>query len=147
MRTVHARAASPTGKLAMPGGRRAYIGAVRRAPDTVIDCHIDDVFAFLGDFTNAPRWMEGVVSVQQVAGEAAGPGALYDVVRRARRGQRRTSVVYTAFDPPTRVAWRDDGHEVDYVLEPVWTATRVTAHGGAMRDLRGLRRALEGRRA
>jgi hypothetical protein len=37
------------------------------------------------------------------------------------------------------------GREVIYEFESVWTATRVTARGGAVRDLRGLRRILEGR--
>jgi hypothetical protein len=118
---------------------------VRRAPEVVIDRHIDDVFAFLGDLANAPRWAAGVVSVHQVAGDGPGPGALYDVVRRARRRQRRTAVVCVAWDPPARVAWREDRRDVTYELESVWTATRVTAHGGAGRDLRGLRRALGGR--
>lgn len=118
-----------------------------RAPDVVIDCHIDDVFAFLADFTNAPRWLPGVVSVDQVAGDGPGPGALYDVVRRTRGRRRRTAVVCTGWEPPARVAWReDDGDGVIYELTSVWTATRVTARGGAVRDLRGLRRALEGGR-
>ena len=116
-----------------------------RAPDVVIDCHIDDVFAFLADLTNAPRWAPGVVSVAQVGGDGPGPGALYDVVRRVRGRRRRTAAVCVAWEPPQRVAWREDRGEVTYELRSVWTATRVTALGGAVRDLRGLRRALEGR--
>jgi uncharacterized protein YndB with AHSA1/START domain len=120
-----------------------YAGEVRRDPDVVIDRHIDDVFEFLADLTNAPRWADGVVSVDQVAGDGPGQGALYDVVRGGRR-QSRGAAVCVAFDPPQRVAWRQDGDEVAYELESVWTATRVTARGGTVRDLRGLRRALEG---
>jgi hypothetical protein len=116
---------------------------VSRDPDVVIDCHIDDVFEFLADLNNGPRWASGVVSVDQVAGDGPGPGALYDVVRLVRRRQRRSAVVCVAFDPPRRVAWREDGDEVTYELESVWTATRVTARGGSPADLRGLRGALE----
>jgi hypothetical protein len=116
---------------------------VRHAPDVVVDCHIEDVFEFLADLTNAPRWAAGVVAVEQVAGDGPGPGALYDVVRRVRGRRRRTAAVCVEFQPPSRVAWREDEREVTYELEQVWTATRVTAHGGATRDLRGLRRALE----
>jgi hypothetical protein len=118
---------------------------VPRAPDVVIDCHIDDVFAFLADLTNALRWAPGVVSVDQVAGDGPGPGALYEVVRRVRGRRRSTAVVCVGWEPPERVVWDMDGGEVSYELESVWTATRVTARGGAVRDLRGLRRALEGR--
>jgi hypothetical protein len=118
---------------------------VRAAPEIVIDCHVDDVFAFLADFANAPLWAAGVVSADQVAGAGPGPGALYDVVRRIRGRRRRTAVVCVAFEPPQCVAWAADAAVVTYELKPVWTATRVTARGGALRDLRGLRQALEGR--
>jgi Polyketide cyclase / dehydrase and lipid transport len=118
---------------------------VPRAPEVVIDRHIDDVFAFLADLTNAPRWAAGVVSVDQVAGDGPGPGALYHVLRRVRGRRRRTAVVCVEWEPPKRVAWREDGDEVTYELESVWTATRVTARRGAVRDLRGLRRVVEGR--
>lgn len=118
---------------------------MRRTPEVVIDCHIDDLFAFLADFTKAPRWASGIVAVDQVAGEGPGPGARYDVVRSVLGRRRRTTVLCAGWDPPQRIAWREDGREVTYALESVWTATRVTARGGSVRDLRGLRRALEGR--
>jgi hypothetical protein len=42
------------------------------------------------------------------------------------------------------VTWRDDeGAEVTYELESVWTATRVTQSSGSARDLRALKQALE----
>jgi hypothetical protein len=66
-------------------------------------------------------------------------------VRRVRGRRRRTAVVCVGWQPPRRIAWRADGREVIYEFESVWTATRVTARGGAVRDLRGLRRILEGR--
>jgi hypothetical protein len=117
---------------------------MRRAAEVVIDCHIDDVFAFLADLANAPRWAAGVVSVDQVGGDGPAPGALYDVVRRVRCRQRRTTAVCIDWEPPARVAWREDGDEITYELKSVWTATRVIARGGTVRDLRGLRRRLEG---
>jgi hypothetical protein len=117
-----------------------------RTADIVIDCHIDDVFAFLADLTNAPRWAAGVVAVDQITGDGPGLGALYHVERRRRGRRRRAAVVCVGFQPPERVAWRQDEGETSYELEPVWTATRVTVRGGgAVRDLRGLRRVLEGR--
>ena len=115
-----------------------------RAHDVVIDAHIDDVFAFLADFTNAPRWAPGVVSVDQVAGDGPGPGALYEVTRSHWGRRRRTTVVCTGWDPPRQIALREDQRDVVYGLEPVWTATRVIADGAAVRDLLALRRAFEG---
>jgi hypothetical protein len=74
----------------------------------VIDCHIDDVFTFLADLTNAPRWAAGVVRVEQVAGHGPGSGALYDVVRRVRGRRRRAAVVCVGWKPPERVAWAEN---------------------------------------
>jgi hypothetical protein len=118
---------------------------VSRPREVVVDCHIEDVFAFLADLSKAPRWATGVLLVRQVAGEGPGPDAAYEVVRRVRGRRRHARVVCAAHEPPHRVAWLGDGVDVTYRREPVWTATRVTAHGAALRDLRGLRRALEGR--
>ena len=117
-----------------------------RAPDVVIDCHIDDVFAFVADLTHAPRWMAGVVSAEQIAGDGPGLGAMYDVARRIRGRQRRAAMVCVEWDPPRRIAWRAEEAEVRYEFESVWTATRVIALSGTSRDLRGLCRVLEGRR-
>jgi hypothetical protein len=118
---------------------------VARVPEIVIDCHIEDVFAFMADLGHAPRWVAGVVGVRQVAGDGPGPGARYDVVRRVRGDLRGTAVACTGWEPPRRLSWREDAAEVSYALEPVWTATRVTAHGGTLRDLRRLCQVLEGR--
>jgi hypothetical protein len=114
---------------------------VSGVPEVVIDCHIDDVFAFMADFRHAPRWVAGVVAVRQIAGEGPGPGARYDVRRRAGG----TVVVCAGWDPPRSLIWREDAEEVTYELQPAWTATRVTAHGGTLRDLRRLCQVLEGR--
>lgn len=116
---------------------------MRRAQNVVIDCHIDDVFAFLADLRNAPRWASGITSAAQVAGDGAGLGALYDVVRRVRGRRRHTAMVCVAWEPPRRVAWSGDSVEISCNLEQVWTASRVTVRGAAARDLRGLRRVLE----
>jgi hypothetical protein len=119
---------------------------VRRPPDVVIDRHIDDVFDFLAEITNAPRWATGFISVDQVGGDGPGPGALYDVVRRVRGRPRRVMLACVAFERPQRIAWSEDDRELRFDLQPVWTATRVTAVGGARGDLRALRLLMEGRR-
>ena len=68
----------------------------------VIDCHIEDVFDYVADPRNDREW---------------------------RRG-RLTELTCLGSERPRRIAWRweADGDVVDvgFVLEPVWTSTRVT---------------------
>lgn len=74
----------------------------------VIDCHIEDVFAYVADPGNDAGWR------------------VPSRFRRARRGTRTC----VDLDPPRRIAWReeDGGGVIDVTceLESVWTSTRVT---------------------
>jgi len=121
----------------------------------VIDRHIDDVFEYVADPLNDARWCEKVLSVDQVSGDAPGPGSRYEVLHKPipLRPPRRLAHTCVAWDPPERIWWRqDDGvdlFEVTYELEPVWTATRFTqrsyARLGAPRLLYSVFRAGIGR--
>lgn len=98
----------------------------------VIDVHVEDVFAFVGDARNDPRWCAKVLSVELVEGDGPGAGVRYDVVHRPIpwRPPRRMTHTCVAWEPHTRIAWReDDGTDVVdviYEFESVWTATRLT---------------------
>jgi uncharacterized protein YndB with AHSA1/START domain len=98
----------------------------------VIDCHIEDVFEYVGDPLNDPAWCAKVVQVAQVEGDGPGPGARYEVVHRPvpLRPARRMAYACVAWDPPHRIAWREedgaDVVDVTYELESVWTSTRLT---------------------
>jgi len=86
----------------------------------VIDCHIDDVFTFLSDLKNAPRWAPGVVSVAQVAGDGPGPGALYDVVRLfGRSSHARADGLYDEHNDDEHDIWQ---HAIDNKYAAVVTA-------------------------
>ena len=116
----------------------------------VIDCHIEDVFAFVADPLNDPAWCGKVERVEQVEGDGPGPGARYEVLHRPIpfRPARRMAYTCSDWDPPGRIAWReDDGADVidvTYELESVWTSTRLTqrddAQLGAPRALQPLLR-------
>ena len=84
-----------------------------------------DVFAFVAEPANDLRWCGKVRSVQQVAGDGPGPGARYLVVHRPvplRPARRRSTTRCVGWDPPHRIAWReDDGTDVlavEYRLAP-----------------------------
>jgi uncharacterized membrane protein len=97
----------------------------------------DEVFAFVADARNDPRWCPKIVSVEQVEGDGPGPGARYAVVHRPipLRPARRMDHACTGWSPPHRIAWReDDGTdviEVTYELEDLGGATRLTQRDDA----------------
>lgn len=77
------------------------------AENTVtVDRPIGDVFAFLADGTNNPRWRAGVLSIERTsAGDGA--GAAY---RQKLRGPRGRAIDgdyrITTFDPPTLIEFQ-----------------------------------------
>jgi len=116
---------------------------------------IDEVFSFVADATNDPRWCPKVKSVSLESGSAG--DARYAVVHKPVPGkpERLMEMTCVAWDPPHRLDWReDDGSDVfvvSYLLEPLdaGRATRLTqtsdASIGAPKLLRPIYRAGIGR--
>jgi uncharacterized protein YndB with AHSA1/START domain len=104
------------------------MAAMQIARGVVVDRHIDDVFEYVADRGNDPAWWPNTAAVRQIGGDGPGPGARYELTRR--RAPRRVLATCVAWEPPVRVAFReDDGASatvVAYELASVWTSTRVT---------------------
>src|SRR3954470_17569345 len=87
-----------------------------------IERPLEDVFAFVADARNDPRWCPKVLSVE------GGPER-YDVVHKPvpLRSARRLSMTRVREDPPRRIEWlQDDGTDVfrvTYSLEATATGT------------------------
>jgi carbon monoxide dehydrogenase subunit G len=83
---------------------------------------VEEVFAFLADPRNDPRWCPKVQSVE-------GTGDLFQVVHKPvpLRPPRSMEMRRVASEPPTRIEWgQDDGTDVfrvTYELEPSATGT------------------------
>jgi len=99
------------------------------AEHSVIVGHsIDEVFAFLADGENDPRWRNGVLDIARVEGE--GVGARYRQGVKGPMG-RRVAADYevTEFAPPRALGFRAIAGPVRpegrYELEPVGDGTRV----------------------
>jgi uncharacterized protein YndB with AHSA1/START domain len=102
-----------------------------------IDRPIEEVFAFVSDPRNDPRWCHKVVSVEQVAGEGPSAGARYTVVHKPVPGRPARQMAYEclSLEPPRRLEWReDDGTDVirvTYELEDHDGRTRMTQRDDA----------------
>jgi uncharacterized protein YndB with AHSA1/START domain len=66
---------------------------------------IEDVFGFLSDFENAPKWNYAIVETRKVSEGAVGVGTIYQQVRSVpSRSEERFEV--TAYNPPRQLEIR-----------------------------------------
>lgn len=88
-----------------------------------------EVFDFIADGLNGPRWRSGIVDIAHTSG--TGVGATYKQGVKGPGG-RRVDADYriTAYEPHTRLAFEGIAGPVrpsgEYVLEPVGGGTRLT---------------------
>jgi uncharacterized protein YndB with AHSA1/START domain len=93
---------------------------IRRPPD--------DVFAFLADFENVPRWNHAIESTTKTSAGPVGVGSTYRQIRsQPRRSEEGLEV--TAFEPAAHLGVEGEigpfHARLDYRLEPVEGGTRL----------------------
>jgi uncharacterized protein YndB with AHSA1/START domain len=105
---------------------------VRAEREVVIARSAEEVFAFVADPLNDPRWCPKVKACEQVEGDGPGLGARYRARHQPTRlkAAAEIGVEVTEYDPPRLVRLReedDDGvFDVTYLLEPAGEGTRFT---------------------
>jgi carbon monoxide dehydrogenase subunit G len=93
---------------------------IRRPPD--------DVFAFLADFENVPRWNHAIESTTKTSAGPVGVGSTY---RQTRSQPRRSEewLEVTAFEPSAHLGVEGEigpfHARLDYRLEPIEGGTRL----------------------
>jgi len=90
---------------------------------------VEDVFAFLADFENVPRWNHAIESTTKTSPGPVGVGSTFRQIRsEPKRSEEGFEV--TVFEPTNRLAI--DGEigpfhaRAEYLLEPIEGATRLT---------------------
>jgi uncharacterized membrane protein len=97
----------------------------------VIDRPVSEVFAYVGDQTNAPHWQSGLVEVTRLTDGPIGIGTRHSFVRTfmGRRMEARNE--YTAYEPGQRITFRTTSGpvplEAAYLFESVAGGTRLTS--------------------
>jgi uncharacterized protein YndB with AHSA1/START domain len=101
---------------------------------TVIDRPIEEVFAFLADGTNDPKFSPRVQEITKTTDGPPGVGTIFaSTVKDAGMTTTREFEI-TDFTPPTRIRWAERSKnsvtaaEGGYDLEPAGSGTRVTIH-------------------
>jgi uncharacterized protein YndB with AHSA1/START domain len=90
---------------------------------------IEQVFGFLSDFENIPRWNYAIVQTHKISEGPVGMGTIYQQVRSVpSRSEERFEV--TAYHPPRRLEIRGQlgpfPSRLSYALDTVPEGTRVT---------------------
>ena len=105
---------------------------------------IEEVFGFLSDFENLPRWNYAIVETHKISEGPVGVGTIYQQVRSVpSRSEERFEV--TAYNPPRQLEIRGllgpFPSRLSYALDAVPEGTRVT--NSVELELRGPGRLLE----
>jgi len=104
---------------------------IRAEQSSIIDRPIEEVFAFVGDQTNAPQWQSGLVEVRRTSDGALGVGTTHTFVRKFMRRTMEADNEYVAYEPNKRVAFKTTSGpvrlEASYLFESTGGGTRLTS--------------------
>jgi len=100
----------------------------------VIDRPIEDVFAFLSDGTNDPKFSPRVLEIRKTTDGPVGVGTIYASTVKDAGVKASREFEITEFEQPTKIRWAEvsknqvTATEGGYDLAPEGTGTRVTIH-------------------
>ncbi len=90
---------------------------------------VEDVFAFLADFENIPKWNYAIVETRKVSPGPVGVGTTYRQTRSVPRSSEEAFEV-TAFEPPRRLEVQGQigpfRARIGYLLDPTGGGTTLT---------------------
>ena len=101
----------------------------------VIDRPIEEVFAFVADGENDPKFSPRVLEMRQTTDRPIGVGTVYASTVKDAGMKTKREFELTEFTPPTRIRWAERSKNIvtapegGYDLEPAGAgATRLTIH-------------------
>ena len=101
---------------------------------TVINRPIDEVFAFLADGTNDPKFSPRVLEIAKTTDGPPGVGTVYASTVKDGGVKTKREFELTEFEAPTRIRWKEISKnpitvpEGGYDLATEGDGTRVTLH-------------------
>ena len=99
---------------------------------TTIDRPIEQVFAFLADGENDPKFSPRVLDIRKTTDGPPGRGTVYASTVKDAGVKTQREFELTEFDPPARIRWAERSKnlvtatEGGYDLEPAGAGTRLT---------------------
>jgi len=98
---------------------------IRVEKSGIIERPVEEVFAYIGDQTNAPAWQSGLVEVRRTTEGPIGVGTKHTLVRMFMRRRMEADNEYVAYEPNRRIG--PMRAEASYLFEAVAEGTRVTS--------------------
>ena len=96
----------------------------------IINRPIEEVFAFVGDQTNAPQWQSGLVEVRRTTDGPLRVGTTHTFVRNFMGRKMEASNEYVAYEPNKRITIKSTSGpvrvEFSYLFESTAEGTKLT---------------------
>lgn len=96
-----------------------------------IDRPIEEVFAFVGDLKNGPKWQSGLLEVRRITEGSLGIGTKFTSVRKFLGRKIESSVEFVAYEPNKRIVFKSTPGsmpmEVTFDFESTADGTTLTS--------------------
>jgi carbon monoxide dehydrogenase subunit G len=96
---------------------------------------VDEVWNFISNFENTPRWSQGVLEARQTSDGPLGVGSTLQMVVKAFGRRRTADYLVTEYEPNHGFAFEVTSGPMTsrarYSVEPAGAGTRLTASGEA----------------
>jgi uncharacterized membrane protein len=97
----------------------------------VIDRPIEEVFAFVGDLQNAPRWQPGLLEARRITDCPLAIGTKFTSVRKFLGRKMESSVEFVTYEPNKKIVFRSAPGsmpmEVSYLFKSMTDGTQLSA--------------------
>lgn len=97
----------------------------------VINCPVEEVFAFVGDQRNTPQWQSGLVEVKRLTDGPPGIGTKHTFIRSFMGRKMEASNEYVAYEPGRVITFKTISGpvplEASYLFESVAGGTNLTS--------------------
>ena len=95
----------------------------------VINRPVEEVWKFLTDFENYPKWHKRMVKARQTSQGPTGAGTTVEVLAEIL-GRHTMNLVITDFEPNKKIAWKVDARPLTSVAGYVAGCTFESVQGG-----------------
>ncbi len=96
----------------------------------VIRCPVEDVFAFVSNYQNSPRWVSGALEHTKVSAEPLGVGTVIRTTGRTLGLRIEATRTITAYEPYSKYAFKSEYQRipitVTFLFESIQGGTRLT---------------------
>jgi uncharacterized membrane protein len=96
----------------------------------VIHRPVEDVFAFVSNYQNSPKWVSGAMEHKKISEGPIGVGTVIRTTGRAMGQRIEATRIVTAYEPNVKYAFKSEYRQVPltstFLFEPVQSGTRLT---------------------